>query len=78
MNQPEVLPWRRQHQVQQPRTDPFQEKAGGFNVCRHTEAAICCFYVSYIDRLFQTQLIRMHTKDKMVAKIACVGATKPH
>lgn len=78
MNQPEVLPWRRQHRVPQPRTDLFEEKAGRFNVCRHTEAAFCCFYVSYICRWFQSQLIRMHTKDKMVAKIACVGAPEPN
>lgn len=72
MNQPEVLLWRRQHRVAQPRTDLFEGKAGRFNACRHTEAAFCSFYMSYIDRLFHTQLVRMHIKDKMVAKIACV------
>lgn len=77
MNQPEALPWRRQLRVPQPPTEPLGEEAGRFNARRHTEAAFCCFYVSRIDRLFQVQLIRTHTKDKMAAKNSacrCTGA----
>lgn len=78
MNQPEVLLWRQQHRVPQPSMDVSEEKAARFNMSRHTGAAFCCFYVSYIDRLFQIRLIRMHIKDKMVARISCVDATEPH